>query len=101
MSHKYLQKAIHNHEVAAFTYQNVPMVVEPYTLGLSADGDITLTGWQISGSGGVGWREYLLDKIRGAAPTGLYFPNPRLGYNPNNTTMQHILARVKPLADAA
>lgn len=101
MSHIYLQKAIHNHEVATFTYQNVSTVVEPYTLGLNADGQITLAGWQISGENGVGWRYYLIDKMRGASPTGLFFQSPRLGYNPNDPTMKHVLIQIKRLVEAA
>jgi len=101
MTHLSLQKAIHNNEAVAFTYQNILTIVEPHRLGLSAEGDITLTAWQVSGGGRVGWRHYLIDKVRGAAPTGLYFRNPRTGYNANKTTMKHILAQIKPRAEPA
>ena len=101
MSHMYLQKAIRNNEVVAFTYLNIPMIVEPHTLGLSDDGQITLTGWKISGGSRMGWQDFLIDKIRGASPTGLYFRNPRVDYNPNKTTMKHILAHIKPRSEAA
>jgi len=101
MSHIYLQRAIRNNEVVAFTYQNIPRIVEPYTLGLNADGQITLTAWQVSGGKQVGWHDFLIDKIRGASPTGLYFRDSRAGYNPAAPTMKHVLAQFKPLGDAA
>jgi predicted DNA-binding transcriptional regulator YafY len=94
MAQKPLKDAIHNKEIISFTYLGVDRVVEPYLLGLNADGQITLCAWQMSDEGGSGWKDYLIDKIRNAAPTDLYFRKTRTDCRPKDFSMKHILAWV-------
>ena len=94
MAQKHFKDAIQNKEIVSFTYLGVDRVVEPYLLGLNADGQITLCAWQMSGEGGSGWKDYLIDKVRNAAPTELYFRKARVDYRPNDFCLKHILAWV-------
>ena len=94
MTQKYLLDAIQDKQVVSFTYLGSERVVEPYVLGLNADGQITLMAWQISGAGAIGWRNYLIDKMRCAEPTEQFFSDPRTGYSPDDLPLQKALAWV-------
>jgi predicted DNA-binding transcriptional regulator YafY len=94
MAQKSLQNAIHAKAVVTFTYEGTPRTVEPYMLGLSTYGNITLVGWQKSGAAGEGFQSYLIDKIRSALITEDAFETPRVNFNPSEFGMKHVLAKV-------
>jgi len=94
MTQKNLLRAIRDKEVISFTYLNVPRVVEPYMLGLNAEGEISLCAWELSSDGDRNWRQYLIDKIRGVSPTDLYFRKPQTDWRPSDFPMKHVLAWV-------
>ena len=94
MSQKFLLEAVQDKKVVTFTYLGVSRVVEPYALGLSPEGDITLMGWEMSGMGAEGWRNYLIDKMRCTQLTSQYFRDARSDYSPEDLQMQHVLAWV-------
>jgi len=82
---------IQNREVITFRYKGRDRVVEPHLLGYDLDGDLTLSAWQLQGGSGVDWRDFHVSKISGLATTESNFSGPRTGYNPNDSTLSHVL----------
>lgn len=71
-----------------------PRQVEPHIVGYDSDGDLTLSCWQLSGGGGVGWRDFHVSKLGGLSITEQQFSGPRPGYNPNDKTLDRIVCRL-------
>ena len=94
MTRSTLETAIRNKRVIMFTYKYSLRTVEPHLLGISNTGVLTLSAYQLLGGSGQGWRDFHIGKIHGITTTGQSFVQPRLGYNPFDTTMSQILARV-------
>jgi len=86
-------QAIENRSVISFIYDGRRRTVEPHTLGYDKEGDLTLTGWQLSGGSGVGWRDFHVAKLSALSTTGVNFERPRPGYNPNDSTLSRIVCR--------
>ena len=93
--------AIQNRHVLEFWYQGSSdwraerRIVEPHLLGYNQTDTLTLSAWQTFGDDGkTGWRAFHVDKIQRLRETGDTFQGQRRGYNPNDTTMKRILARL-------
>lgn len=86
--------AISELHVISFWYDGRQRTVEPHLLGVDSDGDVTLSAWQLSGGSGEGWRDFHTDKLSELAITGQIFSGPRLGYNPNDRTLDRIICRL-------
>lgn len=90
MSRDTICAAIKNKEVLSFTYSRTVRTVEPHLLGYDGDGDLTLSAWQLSGTG-TGWRDFHVSKLSGLATTGDSFAGPRRGYNPHDETIGQVV----------
>lgn len=89
-----INDAIRDRRVISFLYKGRIRTVEPHLVGYDRDGDLTLSGWQLSGGSGIGFRDFHVSKISGLSITQQTFAGPRLGYNPNDTTLSQIVARL-------
>lgn len=85
--------AIRNKKVITFTYNRTVRYVEPHLLGYDSDDDLTLSAWQIQGTG-TGWRDFHVSKLSGLSTTGQSFSGPRPGYNPQDGTIKRIVCRL-------
>ncbi|MCH9812685.1 MAG: hypothetical protein K0U47_01945, partial [Epsilonproteobacteria bacterium] len=58
---------LRNRQLLSFEYENVSLVIEPYTLGLSIMGEDVLRGYQVErgdmSSNTIGWQIFMLHKI--------------------------------------
>lgn len=90
--------AITNRNLLSFRYESHSRLVEPHLLGISRAGNLTLSAYQVGGgsnSGKIpGWRPFLLSKMSGLSTVAETFSRARDGYNPNDSTMRTILARL-------
>ncbi len=75
-------------------------VIEPYTVGVSENGEIYLRAWLIRGiskSGRInprlvpGWRLFKVNRIRSVSPTLQKFLIPKKGYNNEDSAMSEVL----------
>ncbi|WP_429924516.1 WYL domain-containing protein [Agrobacterium vitis] len=85
--------AIENKKVLQFSYHGTQRTVEPHLCGYNTNGKLTLSAWQLTGTG-EGWRDFVIPEISNPAETGATFSATRPGYNKNDSTMSRILARV-------
>lgn len=82
--------AIKDRKVISFRYSGTIRTVEPHLLGYDSDGDLTLSAWQLSGTG-KGWRDFHVSKLSELSTTGQSFSGPREGYNPLDSTLSKIV----------
>ncbi|MFK8254080.1 WYL domain-containing protein [Ancylobacter terrae] len=92
-------EAIRNKEILDIGYEPGARLIEPHCLGHSADGNILLRAYQISGASASGepseWKLFRLDRMFRATSFGQKFRGPRTGYNPNDPAMKRrIIARL-------
>ncbi len=85
--------AIRGKEVLSITYDGRVRTIEPHLLGYDSDGDLTLSAWQLSGTG-QGWRDFHVSKVSGLATTGQTFSSARSGYNPRDETIDRVVCRL-------
>lgn len=88
-----LTVAIAERRLVEFRYKFQLRVAEPHLLGYDKDGDLTLSAWQTSGPK-PGFRDFHIAKLSGLRATERHFERARKGYNPNDSTMSRILARL-------
>ncbi len=81
-------------QVIEFRYRGRIRRVEPHLMGYDADGDLTLSAWQLSGGSGVGWRDFHVSRLSGLSATGETFAETRPGYNPGDETLDRIVCRL-------
>lgn len=86
-------EAIRARQVLRFLYKGSLRTVEPHLLGYDGDGDLTLSAWQLSGTG-TGWRDFHVSKLSGLATTGATFSGARPGYNPWDATIDRVVCRL-------
>ncbi|MCT8974009.1 WYL domain-containing protein [Microbaculum marinisediminis] len=86
-------EAIRAKAIVRFTYSQKIRTAEPHLLGYDSDGDLTLSAWQLTGTG-QGWRDFHVSKLSGLATTGDNFERARPDYNPDDSTLQVVLARL-------
>jgi predicted DNA-binding transcriptional regulator YafY len=85
--------AIAAREILTFRYSGTVRTVEPHLLGYDGDGDLTLSAWQLSGTG-VGWRDFHVSRLSELAITGDTFSGARQGYNPQDETIARVVCRL-------
>ena len=85
--------AIAGRRIVCFLYKGARRRVEPHLLGYDASGDLTLSAWQLSGTG-QGWRDFHVSKLSGLATEQEKFSGPRQGYNPRDETIDRIVCRL-------
>ena len=86
-------KAIQNKQVLQFTYSRRIRTAEPHLLGYDSDGDLTLSAYQLTGTG-QGWRDFHVSRLSGLSTTGQTFSGPRRGYNPQDETIDRVVCRI-------
>jgi hypothetical protein len=87
-----LERAIAERSIIEFTYSDKARLVEPHLLGYNQTNTLTLSGWLLGPAGG--WRAFNISKIAGLVLTSDHFLEARPGYNPNDSTMNRIIARL-------
>ncbi|MGV2127324.1 WYL domain-containing protein [Agrobacterium vitis] len=88
-----ITSAITNKQVLEFSYHGTKRTVEPHLYGYSTAGKLTLSAWQLAGTG-EGWRDFIIPEISQLRETGATFHATRPGYNRLDKTMSRILVRV-------
>ncbi len=94
-------QAIESRKVLRFFYNGGFRTVEPFCHGVSTAGNFVLRGFQSGGyseSKRVGWKMFEITKISRLSVLDENFDGRRPHYNPNDSAMVKIFARVpKPL----
>jgi hypothetical protein len=70
-------QAIKEKRVLSFMYDLERRTLEPHVLGYDRDGELKLSGWQLSGGSCKGWRDFQAAKLTGLAITDAHFERPR------------------------
>ena len=78
MSQATICKAIRERRVLSFLYSGTRRTVEPHLLGYDSDGDLTLSAWQLIGTG-QGWRDFHVSKATVLTITDKTFASARQG----------------------
>lgn len=94
MSRQAVVEAIANMKLLEFRYRGSWRLVEPHALGYNRRGVLTLCAWQLSGGSAEDWRDFHVDLMTDVVVTNDTFEGPRDGYNPNDSTLSSILARL-------
>ncbi len=93
-----IREAIENKQVIEFSYKNDLRIVEPFVLGVSSSGKISLRAYQIGGfssdSNNTGWKLFTLDKIDKLRIRTDNFTGIREYYNSNDSALNPIYARI-------
>ncbi len=86
--------AIENRQVLAFNYDGYPRVVEPHAYGLSKTGKDMLRAYQVAGESKsdptLGWRPFLVKKIKNLTILDQTFTGTRPLYNPEDKSMVRV-----------
>lgn len=88
-----ISNAISAREVIQFRYKFQMREAEPHLLGYDKNGELTLSAWQTNGLK-PGFRDFRVAKLSELQATGRHFERARKGYNPNDSTMSRIIARL-------
>jgi hypothetical protein len=84
-------EAIKEKRIVNFTYEGKLRSVEPFLLGMSTKDVLTLSGWQLSGGSGVGWRDFHRGKMSNVTLTPQHFSGVRSGYNPHGGSFHSVV----------
>lgn len=95
----FLCAAIRQRKRIHLVYEPGLRLIEPHCFGESANGDLLLRAYQVSGAsaGGehVNWKLFRVDRITSANDAGEVFDGPRPQYNPDDRVMKRrIIARL-------
>ncbi len=85
--------AIKRRQILEIEYKHVVRTVHPHILGFVGDGELALSGWQLSGTG-AGWRLFHVADIAQLVQTGRSFHRTGPGYNPDDPAFSRIVKRV-------
>jgi hypothetical protein len=89
-----IKACIEEMRITEFVYKGSWRTVEPYLLGITTKGKLCLSAFQIAGGSGTAWRAFLVEGISNFTTSEGHFDGLRSGYNPNDSTMQRIIASV-------
>ena len=93
-----IKEAIEQKKILEFYYKDELRIVEPFVHGISTTGKESLRGFQIGGtssdSESFGWKLFSVEKIRSLETKNQSYNGIRDNYNPNDSVMNHIYARV-------
>ena len=85
--------AIKRKHMLHLDYHGTPRTVMPHILGYAGTGQLSLSAYQVSGTGN-GWRMFHLDEASNVEITGKGFSRPRHDYNPDDPVFDEIVARL-------
>lgn len=90
--------AIDARSMIRFEYSGGERLVEPYCYGVTRKGNEVLRayqadGWSESGNP-VGWKLFSVKEMSGLRATDIHFAGDRPEYNPDDSAMERIIARV-------
>jgi hypothetical protein len=96
---KTIMEAIQKRTALLVEYSGEVRPIEPHAIGETRSGNVVVRVWQMAGGslGGSpvpGWRLMRLDRIDKLEPVDSPSRAPRPMYNPDDSAMQKILARV-------
>ncbi len=90
--------AIQSRRVIEFSYNGYPRVVEPFLLGITTKGKLTVRGFQIGGSSSsghaTGWHMFTVSNFANLRVSDQTFSGSRPDYNPADSAMVSIIAHV-------
>ena len=75
--------AIQNRQRVTFKYDGTMRLAEPYALGQTVEGVMTLRAWQNAGDG-TGWRMFCVSRMACVEVTDLIFQSMRISPDPTN-----------------
>lgn len=84
--------AIASRTILALVYHDEQRECEPHILGLNAEGDMLLNGWQTSGR--PGWRNFLLSKVTGVDLTDKHFWRARPDYRQDDARFAEVICQL-------
>jgi predicted DNA-binding transcriptional regulator YafY len=91
-----LKEAINSRKLVQFYYKGNLRVVEPYTVGDSNTGNLSLRAWHLRGFSKSGdyprWRLFHAKEMRSLTVLDDTFEGPRPGYNPPDSAMRIVYA---------
>lgn len=89
-----LEQAIKEHYIVTFLYDGCRRTVEPFLIGTTTRGNLSLRGFQISGESNSrkvpAWRIFHLEKITDLCLTNEMFDGLRPEFNPNDKHMREV-----------
>jgi hypothetical protein len=85
--------AINRKRMLHLDYHGTSRTVMPHILGHAGTGQLSLSAYQVSGTG-HGWRMFHLDDTSKVEITGKGFGRPRHDYNPDDPAFDEIVARL-------
>ncbi|MGK9050109.1 WYL domain-containing protein [Neorhizobium petrolearium] len=88
-----IRDAIDRRKVLELRYKDVARKVRPHILGYVGEGELALSGWQISGTG-AGWRLFHVNDISALSKTEQSFRGTARGYNRNDPAFSRIIDRI-------
>ncbi|MGK6312661.1 hypothetical protein [Neorhizobium sp. DT-125] len=88
-----IMDAIDRRKVLELRYKDVARKVRPHILGYVGEGELALSGWQISGTG-AGWRLFHVNDISELSETEQGFHGTARGYNRNDPAFSRIIDRI-------
>lgn len=86
-------KAIWEARLLSFTYKGASRWVEPHAYGRQANGNDSLSAWQLGGGSGEGFRLFLLSELQNLT-LGDPFDGPRPDYRKRDKRFVHIYAEL-------
>jgi len=89
-----IRTAIAERRLLVFRYSEMQRIVQPHILGVDRGGHLSLSAWQIAGTG-VGWRLFHLDHVATLALSEKRFRGSAQGYNPDDPSFVRVLARLE------
>ena len=95
---KTIIESIENKKVIEFYYKGDFRIVEPFVIGVSSTGKDSLRAFQVDGnstdSSSFSWKLFTVDKISNLSVSEENFTGQREHYNPNDTALNPIYARI-------
>lgn len=93
-----IREAIEQKKVLHFSYDNLTRMVEPHIFGRKTSGKDAFSGWLVGGHTDSDhepyWRSYSLEKMELVIMLDETFTGARVGYNPEDKTMEEIYCRL-------
>ena len=88
-----IDEAIERKRMLHLDYHGTARTVMPHILGYAGTGQLSLSAYQISGTGN-GWRMFHLDETSKVDIAGKGFGRPRHDYNADDPAFDEIIARL-------
>ena len=85
--------AIRRRRMLHLDYHGTPRTVMPHILGYAGTGQLSLSAYQVAGTGS-GWRMFHLDETGAIDITDKGFSRPRHDYNPDDPAFDEVIARL-------